>query len=244
MNKDLRFRNYYLRFALFIVLLFLNRHTLFSQDTSKYRLRVGDLNFGIDSRFLTTFDSAANSNFHTSVEGLTLRYQSSIILQHFDKLPERKFKVGDLLSAEIAAGFMQSNDPIQKLPIWFAYRFEMGAAFIYRFSNNFDANINLIILRFARDYVTQNISGSGIDLRLRYKRIIAEAGLGSRQLRILGFPTPYFDKSEEQNVSVLGLRYLISSDKNIGLRIELLDKNISTNREGLMNLRIYYGKYF
>lgn len=244
MKEDLRFRNYGLRFLIFGALIFLKFQPAFSQDSTQYKIRAGDLNFGLDGRVLNTMDSASNTFYNTKVEGLSFRYQSSIILHHFDKKPGRKFKVGDLLSAEITAGFMQSQDPSQNLPVWFAYKFEMGAAFIYQANKNLDLNGNLILLRFARDFVTQNISGSGLDLRVRYKRVIIETGLGSRQLRIIGFPVPLFNKEEEQNMNNIGFRYLVNPTKNLGIRLEMLNKNISKNGDGLLNVRIYYGKYF
>ncbi len=244
MNRDLRFWIYNFRSLVILFLLFLNWQIASAQDTAQYKLKTGDLNIGLDSRFLSTLDSASNTTNSTTVEGLSLRYQSSIILHFFDKRPDRKFKAGDLLSAEIAAGFMQSQDPSQKLPAWFAYRFEMGAAFIYNANKNLQLNANLILLRFSRDFVTQNISGSGVELRIRYKRIIIETGLGSRQLRIIGFPIPFFNKEEEQNMTIFGFRYLVTQTQNAGARLEIINKNITKNGDGLLNLRFYYGRYF
>jgi len=232
-----------LRF-LFAISLQLSVFSVFAQDTTAYKLRVGDLNLGFDTRTLSTFDSAGVRSFNTYVGGIGLRYQSSILLNHFNKNPQRRFKAGDLFSSEITVGYMNSNDPVQKLPIWFAYRFELGVALLYRKTKDIDLGCNFILLRFARDFVTQNISGSAVDIRLRIKRIVVEGGLDSRALRIVGVPVPYFNKEEEKNMNHVGLCYLLKQNQNLGMRFEWLEKTNSLNGDGLYNLRVYWGKCF
>jgi len=203
---------------------------------------VSDLNIGVDSRFLHTIqDSASASYYSTATQGISFRYQSSIILQALTKYPGKRFKIGDLLSGEMAAGIMQSNDPVQNTPLWFAYRFEMGMVMQYRFSPHVDLGVNLILLRFARDYVTQNVSGSAIDVRLRVKRLVFEGGVDNRVLRIFGYVA---NANDEANMRHLGFRFLLSLDRNIGARLEWLGKSRSANGDGLLNMRMYWGKSF
>lgn len=216
----------------------------FSQGTSlepaSYRLKIGDLNGGLDTRYLTTSDSSHTQQYNTYTGGLSFRYQSSIVFNYFDRRNKR-FKIGDLLSGEISAGYMNSADPVQKIPFWFAYRFEIGLATIYRISEHSNIGVNLILLRFARDFVTQNISGSGIDLRWRLKRVIVEGGIDNRGLRIVGYVT---NANDERNMGHIGLRYLLGTDKNVGLRMEFFNVSRSQNGDGMYNLRAYWGKYF
>lgn len=218
--------------------------SVFSQQSnvSNYKLRVGDINLGLDSRSLNTRDSLFL--YQTHVGGISLRYQSSIMLGYYLNQPDKRFKVGDILSSEISVGYMQSNDPVQKLPIWFAYRFEMGASFLYSFTESSEVGLNLILLRFSRDFVTQNMSGSAIEARARWKRMVVEAGVDSRQLRILGPPVPYFNRKEEKNMHHLGIRYFLKPDQNLGFRLEWLQKKASNNGDGLFNFRLYWGKCF
>ncbi len=214
----------------------------YAQDSisQAYRLRVGDINVGMDTRFLTTADPSMRS-YRTYVVGLGFRYQSSIVFQYFDTKENKRFKIGDLLSGEIAAGYMNSNDPTQKIPVWFAYRFEIGLAMVYRISKESDIGLNFILLRFARDFVTQNISGSGIDLRWRIKRWVAEGGIDNRGLRMVGYVA---NANDERNAVHFGLRYLLSGDQNVGLRFESFDASRSQNGDGFYTIRVYYGKYF
>lgn len=216
---------------------------LLAQDsTQAYRLKVADLNMGLDTRFLHTLqDSATPSYYSTTTQGLSFRYQSSVILQALTKYPGKRFKIGDLLSGEMAGGVMQSNDPVQKIPFWFAYRFEMGMVMQYRFSQKVELGMNLILLRFARDYVTQNVSGSALDLRLRVHHLIFEGGIDNRVLRIFGYVA---NANDEANMRHLGFRYLLSPDRNIGARLEWLGKSRSANGDGVLNLRVYWGKSF
>lgn len=232
------------RVGFWFIFYFLFISSLFSQESvvSNYKLRVGDLNLGLDTRSLNTRDSLFL--YQTYVGGISLRYQSSILLGYCLKKPDKRFKVGDILSSEISVGYMQSNDPVQKLPVWFAYRFEMGAAFLYSFNQSTEVGLNLILLRFSRDFVTQNMSGSAIEVRARWKRMVVEAGVDSRQLRILGPPVPYFNQEEENNMHHLGFRYFLNGEKNLGFRVEWFQKKASKNGDGLFNFRVFWGKCF
>lgn len=227
-----------------VTLLVLVATTSFSQDSlriSKYRLRVGDLNLGLDTRYLNTLDSTGNKFNSTYTEGLSFRYQSSIVFNYAKSQSEKRFRVGDLLSGEVSAGFMQSNDPSQKIPLWFAYRFEVGMVMMYKISQHSDVGLNLVFLRFSRDFVTQNISGSALELRWRIQRVVLETGLENRGLRIVGYVT---NANDEKNMFHLGGRYLLSADKNIGFRFEWLNRARSLNGDGICHLRVFWGKYF
>lgn len=229
--------------VLFLFLFCTISYRLFGQDTTgAYRLKVADLNVGFDTRFLHTLQDSASAAYYTTItQGISFRYQSSIILQALTKYPGKPFKIGDLLSGEMTAGLMQSNDPEQKIPLWFAYRFEMGMVMQYRFSQKVELGMNLILLRFSRDYVTQNISGSALDLRLRLERVILEGGMDNRVLRIFGYVA---NADDEANMGHLGFRYLLSPGRNVGARLEWLSKSRSANGDGLLNVRVYWGKSF
>ncbi len=155
-----------------------------------------------------------------------------------------KIKVVDLLASELSIGDFYSSNPKEKSGIWIAYKFEFGVGTIFKVNQHNEIGVNFILLKFARDKVSPNISGSGILLKYRFENWQIEGGVESRRERMFGYLMP------KPVQYILNFKYLIDGNSNFGIRLETLRGNRNKLNSGLVEidqvktLKIFYGKYF
>ncbi len=202
-----------------------------------------DLNFGADMHSANYSNNSSpdiiKKNYAAGISG---RMQSSFAA-NFNR--NKKFMVVDLLSAEVATGAINSSFSTSASSLWLSYRFEFGLGMIYRINKKNDVGLNFILLRFAHDNISQNISGSNVMLRYRYSKMMLEGGVETRRERIIGW---YFNIQDNVPVQMsFGARYLLNEKNNIGVRCEFLSPKITTGTENfntILSARIFYGIYF
>jgi hypothetical protein len=204
-----------------------------------------DLNAGANFRSAhMSNDISPGNSFINQASGFSGRMQSSIRWSYRAIRP-RKFMWGDILSGEVYIGKLSSSMPHQSGDVWVAYKFELGIGGRLTISKNSDVGLNLILLKFARDNVSGNFSGSGITGRYRYKRAMIEAGAEARQDRALGVLID-IQKKDPLQLTFTG-RWLLKGRRNIGVNLETLPAMFSENGvdySKTWSLRIFYGIYF
>jgi hypothetical protein len=175
--------------------------------------------------------------------GISVRMQSSILWSV--RARNKAFTWGDILGAELFAGTLSTHLPHESGNAWIAYQFDFGFGGRLRLGRNSEAGVNVLLLKFSRDNVTGNISGSGVTGRYRYKRLLAEAGLVARHERALGVLTDIRDKISVQQAWTL--RYLFRSGRNLGVTAETLSGHYHQDEflySKIWSVKIFYGIYF
>lgn len=230
-------------------ILFLTSNFLFGSDpevanmsTNKIKLGFYEINVGVDGRY------AQYSNINK--EGLKLNYAAgfsgrmqSSFAANFNQ--HKKFMIADLLSAEVATGVINSSFSTATSSLWLSYRFEFGLGMIYRINKNNDVGLNFMLLRFAHDNISQNISGSSVMIRYRYSKIIFEAGVETRRDRIVGWLSDI--QSNKPLQETFTCKYLLNERKNVGIRCEYFPSTFLVDNENFKNIlsaRFFYGIYF
>jgi hypothetical protein len=177
--------------------------------------------------------------------GFSGRMQSSVRWSYKARQRPSRFAWADLIAAEVYLGNLSSSFSHQTGQLWMAYKFEFGLGGRLRISDDQDLGINLVLLKFARDNVSGNISGSGITGRYRYQRAMLEAGLDARQDRALGVA---IDLSRHIPLQyVFTGRYLLKSGRNIGVTLETLPGTFyqdSNQYTKTWSWKVFYGIYF
>jgi hypothetical protein len=209
-----------------------------------------DLNIGPDLRYFRGAIVRDSSHFNNRAYLITARMQHSFLGNYILDNAGKRFRFGDILAGEISPE-MVSDKPSQSFTPWIAYRFEFGFGAILAINKNNDVGITLTILKFARDRVSPNISGSNILIRYRFRRIMAEGGIESRRDRIFGYLL-YFNKDNLLPVQyTFTSRFLIDNKKHIGIRFEYMSDRAGKNYinetmtlRNLWSLKIFYGIYF
>ncbi len=159
-----------------------------------------------------------------------------------DKAP---FTWGDIIAAEIFTGTLSTKLQHESGNLWVAYQFDFGLGGRLTINDHSEAGLNLILLKFSRDNVSGNISGSGIVGRYRYKRLLAEGGLIARHDRALGVIIDLRDRIAMQGTWTL--RYLMKRGKNIGVTAESLPGIFHQDTfqyTRIWSVKIFYGIYF
>ena len=239
---------YRILFASFI--LFLTPAFLFGSDpdhpeSSDQKTKMGfyEMNFGMDGRYAQYSNASSLIETKTNAAfGISGRMQSSFA-GYFNR--HNKFLIGDLLSAELAAGGLSSYYSNAISNIWLSYRFEFGLGMIYRINKKNDVGLNLMLLRFASDKVSQNMSGSSVVIRYRYSKVMIEGGVETRRDRIVGWINDIQSNIPLQGT--LSCKYLLNEKKNAGIRCEFLPAKITVNNESfnnILSIRLFYGIYF
>jgi hypothetical protein len=206
---------------------------------------LSDFTLGVNERMAHVQDSVPGNKFVNSAFGVSARMQSSILWSYKSPDNTRRFMWGDILAAEVFAGQLTTGFSHQTKGIWVAYSFEFGFGGRFKINNNSEAGLNVILLKFSKDNVSGNVSGSGITARYRVRRILAEAGAEARHDRVLGIATDLSRKIPLQ--TNLTARYLLKKGRNIGINLSTLQSNylqdgISYSRT--WSLKIFYGIYF
>lgn len=231
------------------------------QDRHVRQIGFFDLNIGPDIRHAQgTYDyphgilgkPVSQKKYASDAMGITGRMQSSFLGNHLLKQENKRFRAGDVLAAEASLGFLSTNNPSEKPGLWIAYRFEFGATAMYRINDKNELGITFTLLRFSRDRVSPNISGSAVLLKYRHNNWIVEGGLEVRRDRIVSWIFPLTGNSDIPLQYAFGTRHLFGSTKNAGLRFELLTgksnlliaDNGSLRVDKIWSLRFFYGIYF
>ena len=224
-----------------------------------------DLNIGLDARInsLRRYDSLelkgyygsktpsslSSDRYLSSYFGISAKMQNSFIATFFkDKM--KRFVIGDLLSAELSAGYANSKLREVKTGIWATYRIEFGAGAIYRLNANNDLGLKVFLLRFNRDLLSPDLFGSSIFLKYRYRRLWLEGGIESGRKLYGGWLYVFSEEADPWQLSITG-KYLLPGRKNIGIRVENFPKNQFSNNlytelgeEILWTVKLFYGIYF
>ena len=220
---------------------------------SIFRMTFSELNLGLDFRAsegnYIHIPKSLNQSYFTNSYGLSARMQSSFVANYLAP-NQKRFQIGDLLAGEVATMGLHSNNPDLLSPIGVAYRFEFGLGTIFRINKHQDIGLNLIILKFARDRVSPNISGSFMQLRYRYKRLVVEGGIEARRDRIFGWLQALQPNFYMPIQSHIKLSLLCKRNHSLALRTEwfgndqnlYLQNNMNTKRS--ITARLYYGIYF
>lgn len=237
-----------------IYLLLLYQSALAQQHIDSIpKLTFGTLNFGFDfknsnGRYIN-FNQPPNSSYDTYLYGFSAQLQSSFVAQYLAPRQGR-FQVGDLLNGEVGAGFFSTDNRDIAMPLATYYRFDFGLGTIFRVNKNNDLGLNLILLKFARDRVSPNISGSLLQLRYRYKRLVLEAGIEARRDRIFGWL-----QALQPNIKIpmqyhAHISFLQANSRISGIRLEYLSDKNNEYLQNNMNpmfyftLKVYHGLYF
>jgi hypothetical protein len=235
--------------GMFLVLVYGVEARDLTRDDSLSRIKpmgLFDLNGGADFRSARVRNDIPFANEFTNLaSGFSGRMQSSVRWSYRALTPGRKFEWGDILAGEVYIGKLSSVSPHQTGNLWLAYKFEFGLGGRLRINDHSEAGVNLILLKFSRDNVSGNFSGSGITGRYRYKRAMIEAGAEARQDRVLGVLIDIQKKIPLQ-YAFTG-RYLLKRGRNIGLHLELLPATFA--QDGMAysktwSLSLFYGIYF
>jgi hypothetical protein len=217
------------------------------QDSmSFHRLPMGlfDLNLGLNYRSALVLGAQNAESLHRAA-GVSGRMQTSILWSLRGSERTHRFTWGDIIGAELFAGTLSTTFSHQTGKLWVAYKFEFGVGGTLRLSDQSEAGLNLIILKFSRDNVSGNISGSGITGRYRYKAIMIEAGAEARHERVAGIFTS-LHKNIPLQLNLTG-RILMKGGKNAGLTCESLQgvyHQDDFQYSRIWSLKIFYGIYF
>lgn len=208
------------------------------------RLKFSDLNLGVDCHFTSYQDSANPVRYNNQAIGFSGRYQTSVVANLLNKGKNKRFQIVDVIAGEMAFGLFQSEDPENKEPLWFNFRFDLGLGILYRLNQHHDLGINWIMMRFSNDDISTYVSGSELQARYRYKKCSIELGTANRHVRVGGFSETYLKKKGEGNLTSFGFRYLINEKRNVGLRLEAFDLREEEFTDRILNCRVFYGYYF
>jgi hypothetical protein len=193
----------------------------------------------------------ANENLPSSIQtnyaaGFSARMQSSVLWSYRSTQKKRKrFTWGDILAGEVFAGKLSTTLQHESGNVWTAYQFEFGFGGRLTINEQSELGLNLILLKFSRDNVSGNISGSGILGRYRYKRIMLDAGAEARQERAFGVVIDVRDKIPLQGL--WSVRYLMPSGRNLGIKAETLSgiyHQDGYQYSKMWSVKIFYGIYF
>ena len=243
-------------FFIALLTIFIGTSTLVNGQAlpdSSIQMTFSELNVGLDFRAsrgnYIHVSKGFNQSYLTNSYGLSARMQSSFIANYLTP-NQKRFQIGDVLAGEVATMVLHSNNPDLHSPIGVAYRFEFGLGTIFRINKNQDIGLNLIILKFARDRVSPNISGSFIQLRYRYKRLLVEGGIEARRDRIFGWLQALQPNFYMPIQSHIKLSLLCNRSHILGLRAEWFGNEQNLYLQNNMNTklsitaRLYYGIYF
>lgn len=206
-----------------------------------------ELNFGTTYRSAGMAGESQPSVIQTNyATGFSGRMQSSVLWNYrHTQQTKHRFTWGDIIAAEIFTGTLSTKLQHESGNLWVAYQFDFGLGGRLTINDHSEAGLNLILLKFSRDNVSGNISGSGIVGRYRYKRLLAEGGLIARHDRALGVIIDLRDRIAMQGTWTL--RYLMKRGKNIGVTAESLPGIFHQDTfqyTRIWSVKIFYGIYF
>ena len=216
------------------------------------RLNFSEFNYGLDFRTATykryIKTGLSDKSYTNQFYGASARLQSSFLGDYVLKHLQKKFRYGDIISAEIGLG-ATSTDTVG-LGARFVYKFDFGFGCYYSFSPKQELGVNFFILHFTNEGVMPRGSGSSATLRYRCGRVVLEPALESHNGRTFGWLQSIDEKSGNVLQAVLTLRYCLSNKKQFGIRLEQMPfrsiafdalnvKTISRN-----SVRIFYGVTF
>lgn len=221
---------------------------------SLLQMKFSHLNVGLDYRFCEgKYDRGPNSanfqNFKTSLYGFSLQYQTSFLGNYLLK-NNKKIKLGDLLSSSLGLGIYNSKHPEIDIPLATYYNFEFGFGAIWSIHKQHEIGLNLMILKFARDRVSPNRSGSMMMLRYRYSKYTLSVGVEARRDRIFGWLQVFQTALLVPLQYHFQLEYAMLKTKKVGLRIEVLKDAQTTYFQNNIipqfniNSQLYYGVSF
>jgi len=214
------------------------------EDSSQFcKMGFYEMNLGLDAHTANYSNNlSSNNSILNYAGGFSARMQSSFAA-NFNL--HKRFMIADLLSAELATGKINSSFSAVTSALWLSYRFEFGLGMIYKINKKNDAGLNILLLRFAHDNISQNISGSSAMLRYRYSKILIEGGIETRRDRIIGWLSDIQGNKSLQET--LTCKYLLNNRKNVGIRCEYFPSNVFIDNENFKNIlsvRAFYGIYF
>lgn len=226
--------------------------TSMQMEDSLSKMTLSHVTIGLDYRhsngnYIINLNSI-NKPYYSNSYGIVARMQSSFIANYLTK--QRRFIIGDVLAGEVGSIFMETSNPDIKNNLGFTYRFEFGLGTIFRINKKQDVGLNLIILKFARDRVSPNISGSFVALRYRYRSVLLNVGIEARRDRIFGWIQalqPNFYMPMQYNFEI---SWLCRMQRLIGLRLEVMSDEQNNYLQNNMNThqsitaRIFYGINF
>lgn len=219
----------------------LNKEKAFAQVP---QLTFSDLNVGLDTRFTSNQDSIVLPRYYNQAIGLSGRYQTSVVANYVNKGKVKRFQIVDIVGGELAGGAFKSENKDKKEPLWFAFRFDLGLGMLYQVNENQQLGLNWFMMRFANDFISDYIGGSEMQLRYRYKRLGVEVGTINRNVRVGGVFENYVKDTKDENMYSLGIRYLITEKRNLGIRVENFNWQAEGAKDQILNIRLYYGLYY
>lgn len=232
--------------------------------TTQNRLNLSffEANIGLDTRYgyvNNTVRANNDSIFKTPKRflaenrafGVSGMIKSSLLANFILNQEGKKWRFGDVLWAGLSAGVLQNindltNNPL-KNNLWFAYNFGLGFAVTRVISPKKELGINLTILKFIVDDVSENFSGSGIALRYRYTNFVGEIGTEARREVFGGWLLP---TTIQPRQFYLKGNILLKAQKTIGFQAEIAQntyKDIIFNNDfksNIWSVQLFYGIYF
>ncbi len=216
------------------------------------RLNFSEANYGLDFRTATykrfNKNGLSDKNYINQFYGVSARLQASIVGDYLLKHHQKKFRYGEITSAEIGFG-ATSKDTIG-LGVRFVYKFDFGFGCYYSFSQNQELGVNFFILHFTNEGVMPRGSGSAAVLRYRCNKIVIEPSLESHNGRTSGW-LQSIDKSNNIVLQAsLIVRYCLSNKKQFGIRLEQMPfystefDNSSIKTTSRNAVRLFYGLTF
>jgi hypothetical protein len=235
--------------------------SLYAQDSTlvKYKLGFFDLTGGLDTRLNVghpgkyqdpTDPYSQVTIFHQTkasfYQGAFFRMQTSFFGTYY-KQKFKKLLFGDLISAEVSAGYSDATLTNLKSGFQILYNFEFGFFGMYRLSENTDIGMSFSLLKFSRDYLSDLDSGSDYYFRVRHRRFLAELGYLSKNKMYFGVFN-FVAKSDNQDKLSIGLKYFIQKNRIIGARIEMVPLSgklyIGDSQQSAYSLKLFYGVNF
>jgi len=238
-------------------LLLFQSNGLYGQQTNK-RLGYFEMNLLSDYRYAfkdasiyqftdTTYTVPVKERYEREAYGFGFRIQSSIIANFLELRENKKFRFGDLFAAEISTGVLSK---FKTTEAWFAYKFEFGVGFIRQLHENHELGINLFFLKFASDWVSENISGSSISVRYRMKQYVLNIGVESQGTRFLGWIQDVSSGGKTPVRYSVIIQKLIGKKSTLGAKAEFTSNDYvdgsNMNRSNIQQFitKIFYGIYF
>lgn len=152
-----------------------------------------------------------------------------------------------MISGQLSAGYLQTNQPKNFNGIWATYHFSLGAGCIFRLHPNHDLGLSLKALSFAKEINSIFFSGSSIMLRYRFKSILTEFELASPSQLFIGWASE-INNPYHTFQSSLVIKYLYSNKFQFGFQMQHLPfankKNIYEVNEKTWQVRLFFGSYF
>lgn len=216
------------------------------------RLNFSEFNYGLDFRTATykrfTNSGLSDKSYTNQFYGVSARLQSSFLGDYIMKHLQKKFRYGDIISAEIGLG-ATSIDTVG-LGARFLYKFDFGFGCYYSFSQKQELGVHFFILHFTNEGVMPRGSGSSATLRYRLGRFVIEPALESHNGRTSGWLQSIDKDNKIVLQASLTLRYCLSNKNQFGIRLEQMPfysieydnsaiKTISRNA-----IRVFYGLTF